>query len=60
MWIDGYPSDDNTSPIESLRGILAEADLASSYRRDLWQHGGRMPGWIGRPKRGRPVERPGS
>ena len=50
LWIDGFPSDDNTSPIESLRGILAEEEMASSYRRDLWQHGGRMPGWIGRPK----------
>ncbi|WP_051750077.1 phage portal protein [Phycicoccus jejuensis] len=50
LWIDGYPSDENTSPIESLRGILAEAELAASYRRDLWQNGGRMPGWIGRPK----------
>lgn len=49
VWIDGYPSDENTSPVESIRGILAEADMAADYRRQLWQHGGRMPGWIGRP-----------
>ena len=50
LWLDGFPSDDNTSPVESLRGILAEAELAATYRRDLWLNGGRMPGWIGRPR----------
>lgn len=50
LWIDGFPSKDNTSPVESLRGILAEAELAATYRRDLWLNGGRMPGWIGRPR----------
>lgn len=48
VWLDGYPSDDDTSPIASLRGILAESDMAASYRLNLWQNGGRMPGWIGR------------
>lgn len=50
LWVDGYPSEDDTSPIASLRGILSEQDLASEYRRDLWVNGGRMPGWIGRPE----------
>lgn len=49
LWLDGYPSDDDTSPIASLRGILAEAQEASDYRRQLMQNGGRMPGWISRP-----------
>ena len=50
LWVDGFPAEDNTSPVESLRGILAEADMAADYRRQLWEHGGRMPGWIGRPQ----------
>lgn len=50
VWLDGYPSDDETSPVESLLGILAEADMAAEYRRQLWANGGRMPGWIGRPQ----------
>lgn len=49
LWLDGYPSDDDTSPIASLQGILAEADMAADYRRQLWQNGGRFPGWISRP-----------
>lgn len=49
LWIDGYPSDDDTSPIATLRGILAEAQEASDYRRQLMANGGRMPGWISRP-----------
>lgn len=49
VWLDGYPSDEDTSPIASLRGILAEADMAADYRRELWANGGRMPGWIERP-----------
>lgn len=50
LWVDGFPSEDDTSPIASLRGVLAEQDMAADYRRNLWQHGGRMPGWISRPE----------
>lgn len=57
LWIDGFPSDENTSPIEAIRGILAEADMAADYRRELWANGGRMPGWISREKPWTPAER---
>lgn len=49
LWLDGFPSDDDTSPIASLLGVLAEEELAASYRSDLWANGGRMGGTITRP-----------
>lgn len=49
LWIDGHPSDHDTSPIGSLLGVLREEGLAAEYRSALWSNGGRMPGWIERP-----------
>ncbi|MEM9521568.1 MAG: phage portal protein [Actinomycetota bacterium] len=49
FWMDGFPSDAETSPIESLRGILAEQQQSASYRQDMWNNAGRFPGWIWRP-----------
>lgn len=49
LWLDGFPSDEQTSPIAALRGMLDEEELAASYRRDLWRYGGRLAGWISRP-----------
>lgn len=50
LWLDGFPTEHNTSPIVALRGILAEADMAASYRRQLWANGGRMSQWVSRPQ----------
>lgn len=49
LWLDGFPSDTDTSPMASLEGLLAEDQEAADYRRQLWINGGRMPGWISRP-----------
>jgi len=47
LWIDGYPGDE--VPIASLVGLLTEEYQSSKYRRDLWDGGARIPGWIERP-----------
>lgn len=38
-----------TSPVESLKNILAEQIQAWSYRRQVWQRGGRAGAYITRP-----------
>lgn len=38
-----------TSPMETLRDILAESSEAVSYRRSVWRNGARVPGWLSRP-----------
>lgn len=38
-----------TSPIESLRNILAEEWAANSYREQLWRNGARISGYLKRP-----------
>lgn len=38
-----------TSPIESLRQILAEEWSANVYREQLWRNGARMSGYVKRP-----------
>ncbi|MDT0270576.1 phage portal protein [Streptomyces sp. DSM 44915] len=37
------------SPMETLRGILAEGFSSQTYREQLWRNGARMSGWISRP-----------
>ena len=48
LWLDGYPVG-GTSPLEALADMLAEERESSKYRRELWEGGARMPGWIERP-----------
>lgn len=46
----GYsPRDAGTSPIETLRDILAESAEAVAYRREIWANGGRFDRYIHRP-----------
>jgi len=50
--IHGYNPDDprrGTSPIETLRQILAEEYAASVYREQMWRNGARVAGYIKRP-----------
>ena len=49
----GYSPTDSrwgVSPMETLRGILAEEFEAGRYRQQLWRNGARFPGYISRPK----------
>jgi HK97 family phage portal protein len=49
----GYNPDDprvGSSPIETLRAILAEEYSATSYREQMWRNGARVGGYIHRPK----------
>lgn len=39
-----------TSPVETLRQILAEEYAATRYREQLWRNGARVAGYIQRPK----------
>lgn len=48
LWLDGYPVG-GSSPLEALTDMLAEERESSKYRRELWEGGARMPGWIERP-----------
>lgn len=59
FWIDGFPSDEDTSPIAALQEVLEEQQQSASYRRDLWRNGGRFPGWITRPHDAPPWSAPG-
>jgi HK97 family phage portal protein len=50
--LHGYnPSDmrQGTSPIETLRQILAEEYSATQYREQLWRNGARVAGYLQRP-----------
>jgi HK97 family phage portal protein len=52
VYFRGYNPTDRrvgTSPIETLRQILAEQFRASEYREKLWRNGARFPGVITRP-----------
>jgi HK97 family phage portal protein len=51
--ICGYNPDDmrqGSSPIETLRQILAEEYAATTYREALWRNGARVAGYLRRPK----------
>ena len=41
---------DGLSPMETLRGILAEEAAAGEYRENFWRRGARVPGVVTRPK----------
>ncbi|WP_204745426.1 phage portal protein [Glycomyces paridis] len=47
-----HPTDPRvgTSPLETLRRILAEEHAANTYREQLWRNGARTSGYIERPK----------
>ena len=49
VWLDGFPDLDGASPMEALRDLLIEESESSSFRREMWKNGARMPGWISRP-----------
>lgn len=48
-WNPGKPKH-GTSPVETLKQILAEQVQAWSYREQVWQRGGRVGAYITRPK----------
>jgi HK97 family phage portal protein len=52
----GYNPDDmrlGTSPIETLRQVLAEEHAATLYREQLWRNGARVAGYLKRPPGGK-------
>lgn len=49
VWIDGYPSEFDATPLSTLTDLLKEEQASARYRRDLWDGGARIPGWIERP-----------
>ena len=53
LWIHGYdPSDPmrQTSPVESLKDMLLEQVESATFRRQMWQRGGRFNAYVSRPK----------
>ena len=48
-WNPGEPKN-GTSPVETLKQVLAEQVQAWSYREQLWQRGGRVGAYLTRPK----------
>lgn len=48
-WNPGKPKH-GTSPVETLKQVLAEQVQAWSYREQVWQRGGRVGAYITRPK----------
>ncbi|MEU2889404.1 phage portal protein [Streptomyces albidoflavus] len=52
VYFRGYNPDsdrEGVSPMETLRGILAEGYQSERYREQLWRNGARISGWISRP-----------
>lgn len=52
VYFRGYNPDDprtGTSPIETLRRVLAEEHAAGRHREQLWRNGARVSGYIKRP-----------
>ena len=49
IWIDGYPAEFEATPLSTLTELLKEEASSSKYRRELWDGGARIPGWIERP-----------
>lgn len=51
LWDHGYATvgADGTSPMETLRNILAEQTEAVEWRRQVWKNGARVPAVIERP-----------
>ena len=53
LWMHGYdPSDPlrQTSPVEALRDLMAEQVESNTFRRQMWQRGGRFNAYVTRPK----------
>lgn len=53
LWIHGYdPSDPmrQSSPVEALKALLMEQVESESFRRQMWQRGGRFNAYVSRPK----------
>lgn len=53
LWLHGYdPADPlrQTSPVEALRDLMAEQVESNSFRRQMWQRGGRFNAYVTRPK----------
>lgn len=48
-WNPGRPKS-GTSPVETLKQVLAEQVQAWSYREQVWQRGGRVGAYLTRPK----------
>ena len=47
----GYaPRTAGLSPVETLKDILDETAEAVAYRRDVWENGARVPGYVHRPE----------
>lgn len=53
LWLHGYdPADPlrQTSPVEALRDLMAEQVESNTFRRQMWQNGGRFNAYVTRPK----------
>ena len=53
LWIHGYnPTDPmrQTSPVDALRDMLLEQVESATFRRQMWQRGGRFNAYVSRPK----------
>ena len=53
MWLHGYDPFDplrQTSPVEALRDLMAEQVESNTFRRQMWQRGGRFNAYVTRPK----------
>ena len=53
LWMHGYDPYDpmrQTSPVESLKDMLSEQVESASFRRQMWQRGGRFNAYVTRPK----------
>ena len=53
LWIHGYDPNDpmrQTSPVESLKDMLLEQVESATFRRQMWQRGGRFNAYVSRPK----------
>lgn len=53
LWLHGYdPADPlrQTSPVEALRDLMAEQVESNTFRRQMWQRGGRFNAYVTRPK----------
>lgn len=53
LWLHGYdPADPlrQTSPVQALRDLMAEQVESNSFRRQMWQRGGRFNAYVTRPK----------
>lgn len=53
FWIHGYHPGDmllQSSPVDALRDMLLEQVESATFRRQMWQRGGRFNAYVSRPK----------